>query len=153
MLNSFTGMGRMTKDPELKQTSGGTSYVRFSLAVPRDWNKDETDFLDCIAWRKTAEIICGHVQKGDRLIIQGTVQTSMSGTGDNKRKYTEIVVNNIGFVENSNTRQKEEPAEPTAAPETVAAIPEIDPGALLSDENLLPFDVNTDESMLPFDVN
>ena len=116
MLNSFTGMGRMTKEPELKQTSGGTSYVRFSLAVPRDWNKDETDFLDCIAWRKTAEIIYGHVQKGDRLIIQGTVQTSMSGTGDNKRKYTEIVVNNIGFVENSNTRQKEEPAEPMAAP-------------------------------------
>ena len=146
MLNSFTGMGRMTKEPELKQTSGGTSYVRFSLAVPRDWNKDETDFLDCIAWRKTAEIIYGHVQKGDRLIIQGTVQTSMSGTGDNKRKYTEIVVNNIGFVENSNTRQKEEPAEPMAAPE-------IDPGALLSDENLLPFDVNTDENLLPFDVN
>lgn len=143
MLNSFTGMGRMTKDPELKQTSGGTSYVRFSLAVPRDWNKDETDFLDCIAWRKTAEIIYGHVQKGDRLIVQGSVQTSTSGDGQNMRKYTEIVVNNIGFVENRKSAEAAAQA-PAPTPEPVE-MPE-DITDLMETQETLPFDV------LPFNM-
>lgn len=132
MLNVFCGMGRMVKDPELKQTNGGTEYVRFTLAIQRDFNRDQTDFLDCIAWRQTATTICNYVHKGDRITVNGSVSTSMSGEGDNKRKYTEITVNNIGFVETKG-QQKEEPAEVIEPPEVVTGTDEV--------TGTLPFDL------------
>jgi len=133
MLNNVSLMGRLTKEPELRQTSGkGTYYCRFTLACQRDLSKDTTDFIDCVAWTKTAQLITSHFHKGERMTVVGLITTR---TNENV-KYTEILVQNVGFVE---------PKEKQAAPAQTEVVPVPPP----------PFDVpvtEEEQKALPFDV-
>ncbi len=101
-LNSVNLMGRITKDPELRQTLSGTSVVSFALAVDRNYVKDgrdrETDFVNCVAWRSTAEFIKKYVVKGQLIAVEGKLQTNNYEDAEgNKRYQTEVVVNEIYF--------------------------------------------------------
>lgn len=100
MLNVCTIMGRLTTAPELKQTEKGTFLTRFCIASQSSINKENTDFIDCVAWTKNAENICQYFNKGDRIIVSGPLQTRTFEANDgSKRKVCEIMVKQFEFVE------------------------------------------------------
>ena len=103
-MNNVQLVGRITKDIELKQTKTGKAYCNFTLAIPREFNKEETDFINCVAWDKRAEAIANYVKKGNKLGIIGRLQIDKN----NDIFYTKIAVEKIEFLEN---RKKVEETE------------------------------------------
>lgn len=102
MLNKWEGMGRLTKDPELRRTPSGTAVATFSIAVDRDFKgKDgerETDFIDIVAWRQTAEFVSKHLTKGRMAVVEGRLQIrDYTNKDGQKRRVAEIVADNIYF--------------------------------------------------------
>ncbi len=92
--------GRITADPELKQTPQGVSVTSFSIAVNRRGKEAQTDFINCIAWRQTAEFICKFFKKGSSICISGTIQTrSWTDQQNNKRYATDVVADEAFFVD------------------------------------------------------
>lgn len=103
-MNKWTGTGRLTKDVELATTSNGVSVARFTIAVNRRFlNADgerEADFINCVAWRKTAEILAKYCTKGDRIGVVGELQTRSYEAKDGSKRYlSEIIVEEIDFLE------------------------------------------------------
>ena len=94
-------MGRLTRDPELKYTTGGKAYANFTLAVQK--TKDEAEFIDCVAWEKTAENIAEYFRKGNRILIQGRLSVSSYEQNGEKRKFTRVLANSFEFVDNKNS--------------------------------------------------
>lgn len=92
-------MGRLTKDPELKQTSQGKSYCRFSLAVRKEYVKDGVDFINCVAWEKTADLIANYFKKGNRILVQGRIDTRIYEVNGEKRNAFDIIVHQAEFIE------------------------------------------------------
>lgn len=105
MLNRVAIMGRMTRDPELKHTAGGTAVCSFSLAVDRDFKDKQTgekgvDFLDVTAWRQTAEFVSKYLSKGRMAVVEGRLQVRNWTANDGaKRKAVEIVAENVYFAD------------------------------------------------------
>lgn len=105
MLNHAVIMGRLTRDPELRRTGNGTAVATFSLAVDRDFgskaNGDkEVDFIDCVAWRGTAEFISKYFSKGRMMAVSGRLQTrSWDGNNGIKHRATEVVVDSAYFAD------------------------------------------------------
>lgn len=102
MINNVALMGRLTATPELRQTSGGVSVTSFTLAVERSFVKQgeerQADFIDCVAWRNTADFIARYFQKGSMIAVTGSIQTrNYEDKNGNKRKATEIVVDQASF--------------------------------------------------------
>lgn len=102
MLNKIFLMGRLTKDPELRRTQSGTAVVSFSIAVDRDHGKKgedkETDFIDIVAWRNTAEFVSKYFSKGRMVVVEGRLQIRQWTDKDgNKRRSAEVVADNIYF--------------------------------------------------------
>lgn len=114
-MNSCNFTGRLTKDPELKTTQGGKNYTRFCLAVDgikdKDGNKT-ADFVDCIAWSKTAEIIAKYARKGSKLGISGRLHTTTYDKDGEKRKSVDIVVNEFDLLD---SKPKDQAQTETAA--------------------------------------
>lgn len=115
--NKATIAGRLTAAPELKQTASGLSACTFTVAVNRRYSKDgqqEADFINCQAWRQTAEFICKYFTKGASICVTGAIQTrSWDDSNGQKRYATEIVVDEAYFVDGKNdnaTAPKNEPA-------------------------------------------
>lgn len=105
MLNHITIMGRLTRDPELRYTQSQTPVASFTLAVDRDFQNREsgekqTDFIDCVAWRSTAEFVNKYFQKGSMAAVCGRLQLrDWVDKEGNKRRNAEVVVENIYFGE------------------------------------------------------
>ena len=102
MINNVVLMGRLTAVPELKTTQSGISTVRFSVAVERRYNKQgeerQTDFVDCVAWRQTAEFVSKYFNKGSMIAVVGSIQTrNYEDKNGNKRKAVEVQVDNVSF--------------------------------------------------------
>ena len=100
MLNVATLMGRLVAAPELKHTQADIVFTRFTIAVDRDYKKEgkerETDFIDIVAWRSTAEYACKYFRKGQLIVARGAIQTrTYDDTKGNKRKVFEIVADNV----------------------------------------------------------
>ena len=116
-LNKVILGGRLTADPELKQTPQGVSVTQFSLAVNRRPAKDKetlTDFITVVAWRQTAEFICKFFKKGSSICISGSVQTrSWIDQQNNKRYATEVVADEAYFVDGKNDGAASEQGAPT----------------------------------------
>ena len=116
MLNKIIIMGRLTRDPELRRTGSGTAVTSFSLACDRDFKSQsgekETDFIDVVAWKNTAEFVSKYFSKGRMAVVDGRLQirdwTDKSG---NKRTTAEVVAENVYFADSkrseSNENQKE----------------------------------------------
>ena len=99
-LNKVILGGRITADPELKQTPQGVSVTSFSIAVNRRGKDAQTDFINCVAWRQTAEFISKFFKKGSSICITGSVQTrTWNDQQNNKRYATEIIVEEAYFVD------------------------------------------------------
>lgn len=104
MLNNTILMGRLTADPELKHTTTGVAVTRFTLAVDRNYVKSgterQTDFIDIVAWRSTAEFVSKYFHKGQLVAVQGSIQTgSYQDREGNKRRSFEVVADNVYFAE------------------------------------------------------
>ena len=103
MLNHITIMGRLTRDPELRRTGSGLPVASFSVAVDRDFGKNEngekeTDFIDCVAWRNTAEYVSKYFTKGRMIVVSGRLQIrSWTDKDGNKRRTAEVVADNVYF--------------------------------------------------------
>ena len=104
MLNKSIAMGRFTADPELKTTGSGTPVCSFTLACDRDYKpkegERETDWIDCVAWRGTAEFVSKYFVKGRLAVVEGRIQTrTYEDKNGNKRKATELVADNVYFCD------------------------------------------------------
>lgn len=128
-MNKWCGVGRLTKDVELKTTSNQTAYCNFTLAVDRrfkDANGErQTDFINCVAWRQTAEFIGKYFRKGSRIGVCGSIQTRSYEKDGQKVFVTEVLVEEAEFVE-SQTKTESAPAsqaEPTPAAEESGSLP------------------------------
>ncbi len=103
MLNHITIMGRLTRDPELRRTGSGVAVASFSVAVDRDFGRNEngekeTDFIDCVAWRNTAEFVSKYATKGRMVVVSGRLQIrSWTDKDGNKRRTAEVVADNVYF--------------------------------------------------------
>lgn len=98
-MNKAILMGRLTADPELVQTQSGIARARFSIAINRRFQKDETDFINCIAWRQNADFICKYFKKGNMIAVVGSIQTRSWDGQDGKKNYaTEVVVDEAYFT-------------------------------------------------------
>ena len=103
MLNHITIMGRLTRDPELRYTQSQTPVASFTLAVDRDFGgrdggEKQTDFIDCVAWRQTAEFVSKYFQKGRMAVVSGRLQIrEWTDRDGGKRRSAEVVVDNIYF--------------------------------------------------------
>ena len=125
--------GRLTADPELKQTPQGVSVTSFSVAVNRRGKEQQTDFINCVAWRQTAEIICKFFRKGSSICIVGNIQvTTWNDNNGNKRYATEVIADEVHFVD-SRDEQSAATGAPTFATVQAPQFEEISP------EDDLPF--------------
>lgn len=117
-MNNVTLMGRLTRDPELKYSQAGKAYCRFTVAVNRDFNKDEADFINCLAFGKTAETIAEWLGKGRRIALQGRIQTgNYENKNGDKANTFEVVADRFEFVDsaksdtNNNQKNSDEVAD------------------------------------------
>ena len=101
-MNSVSLSGRLVKDAELKTTTTGKNVARFTIAIPRRSNREVTDFINCVAWNGTADLISKWFKKGSPIEIVGEINTrTWDGTDGHKHYATEINVSNVGFVPSS----------------------------------------------------
>ena len=116
MLNKVVIMGRFTKDPELRRTGSGTAVTSFSLACDRDFKSQsgdkETDFIEVVAWKNTAEFVSKYFSKGRMAVVEGRLQIrDWTDKAGNKRTTAEVVADNVYFADSkrseSNDNQKE----------------------------------------------
>ena len=116
MLNKVVIMGRFTKDPELRRTGSGTAVTSFSLACDRDFKSQsgdkETDFIEVVAWKNTAEFVSKYFSKGRMAVVEGRLQIrDWTDKAGNRRTTAEVVADNVYFADSkrseSNDNQKE----------------------------------------------
>ena len=118
MLNHIVVMDRLTRDPELRTTSSGTSVASFTVAVDRDFKSQngerETDFIDVVAWRSTAEFVKKYFAKGRMAVVEGRLQIrDWTDKNGGKRKNAEIIANSVYFGDSKQaaTAAAEKPGE------------------------------------------
>lgn len=123
-MNVVCLLGRLTADPELRQTPNGISVCSFSVAVQRAYSSGgerQTDFINCVAWRQTAEFISRYFRKGNMIGLNGSIQTRQyqdKDTGKNRTAF-EVVINNAYFAESKSSSSQSrnsysQPARPSA---------------------------------------
>ena len=154
MLNVVALLGRLTADPELRRTPSGVSVTTFTVAVNRSYVKQggerQTDFIDVVAWRNTAEFISKYFRKGQMIAVQGSIQTrSYEDKQGNKRKAVEISADNVYFADSKSSSQGGQSAggytvPDYSAPAAAPAAPSFSQGsaddfAVVSDNEDLPF--------------
>lgn len=126
MINKVILEGRITKDPILRKTQTGASVVSFTIAVNRRIKQEaqpDADFINCVAWNKTADLMAQYVKKGSLISVEGRLQTHNYDDKDGKRIYvTEVMTESIHFLESKNTNAYSPPAG-TASSSTTATTP------------------------------
>ena len=100
MLNKVLLLGRLTSDVELERTPSNVAVCSFTLAVNRRFNRKQTDFIDCVAWRNTAEHLSKYFSKGQQLVACGSLETrTWEDKNGNKRKSVEVNVDEVHFAD------------------------------------------------------
>lgn len=117
MLNKIFLMGRLTRDPELRRTQSGTAVASFALAVDRDYKDQdgqrETDFVDIVAWRSTAEFVSKYFSKGRMAVVEGRLQVrSWTDKDGARRRTTEVVADSVYFGDSKRVSDSDTPATP-----------------------------------------
>lgn len=106
MINKVILMGRLTRDPELRHTNSGASVCSFSVAVDNGYGENrQTDFINCVAWNKTAEFVSNYFGKGKMIIVIGRISTRTWEGQDGKKNYaTEVVASEVSFGESKRSQ-------------------------------------------------
>lgn len=113
MLNNVIIMGRLTRDPELRRTQGGTAVTSFTMAVDRDFKSQsgekEADFIDVVAWRNTGEFAAKYLAKGRMAVVEGRIQVrDWQDKDGNRRKSVEVVADNVYFADSKRDSKPQE---------------------------------------------
>ena len=113
-MNKVILIGRLTADPELRYSSSNRAYKRFTLAVNRDYKKEngetEADFISIVAWEQLAETVHKYVKKGHRICVEGRIQTGSYDKDDGTKGYlTDVIMNHIDFLEKKPTDDRPAP--------------------------------------------
>ena len=154
-MNVVCLVGRLTADPELRQTPNGISVCSFSVAINRSFaganGERQADFINCVAWRQTAEFISRYFRKGQNIGLNGSIQTRTyqdKDTGKNRTAF-EVVINNAYFVESKGTSQNtgfgggynnyQETAKPAGIASSFSTGELDDFSSIASDDGDLPF--------------
>lgn len=98
-MNLVTLIGRLTRDPELKYSQSGKAFCKFSIAVTREFNRDEADFINCVAWDKRAETIAEYLRKGRRIALQGRLSVRSYEQNGETKWMTEVIVDKFDFID------------------------------------------------------
>lgn len=143
MLNHITLAGRLVRNPELRRTQNGTAVASFTLACERDFKNEsgdrEVDFIDCVAWRKTAELVSGYFTKGRMAIVSGRMQIrGWTDKDGNRRKSAEILVDNIYFGD-SKPQAEDAATEATGAEPLTYGIDKERYSEIAEDDDQCPF--------------
>lgn len=144
MLNKAILMGRLVADPELRRTPNGNSVTSFTLAVNRSYNRNgeqpQTDFLDIVAWGKTAEFVSRYFVKGQLVAVAGRIQArTWEDKQGQKRKSVEIVAEEVHFAEPKRDGQSRGPQQPQGEFDPMAGLGGNAFASLPGDDNDLPF--------------
>lgn len=152
MINKVILMGRLTRDPELRHTGTGTAVCSFSIAIDNGYGENrQTDFINCVAWNKTAEFVSNYFSKGKMIIVIGRISTRSWEGQDGKRNYaTEVVASEVSFGESKRSQEGNGSASysapaPASAPQAAPA-PQVPQD--LADDDFSPL-LDTDDD-LPF---
>lgn len=131
MLNIVAIQGRLAADPEMRTTQNGTPVCSFTLAVQRNMKSSDggynTDWIDCVAWKGTAEFICKYFQKGQLVAVNGILQTRTYEKDGVKRKATEVVVQNANFCESKGDSTSSAPKSRAQEPPSFGGLPAAGP--------------------------
>lgn len=130
-MNKWTGMGRLTRDPDMKATGTGVPRCTFSIAIDRRFQKQgeekQADFINCVAWRLQADLVAKHFRKGSKILVVGSIQTrKYEDSNGQPRTATEVNVEEVYFVDSK--RQDEDRGADAPPPEA-------------DDDTSLPFDL------------
>ena len=113
-MNKIALLGNLTRDPERKNTTNGTAVTTFTIAVQRKYKNQsgeyEADFINCVAWRALADLIANSFSKGSKIALTGSVQTRSYDDNGKKRYATEVVVEEIDFLEKKKASAPTKPA-------------------------------------------
>jgi single-strand DNA-binding protein len=135
-------MGRLTADPELRQTPSGVSVTRFTVAVDRGYVKAgeerKADFINVVCWRQTAEFVTRYFAKGSMIAVQGSIQTGSYEKDGIKRSTFEIVADNVSFCGSKNESGAGAPRA-TDGPAASFSNGSVDDFAAIADDDDLPF--------------
>ncbi len=152
MLNTITIQGRLTRDPELRRTGSGVAVANFTVACERDFNEGgekATDFIECVAWRNTAEFASKYFSKGKQAAVKGRLQIRpYTDKNGNKRTAAEVVVESLYFCGDKSNA----PAQENGAESPVAAERNADYGDRVIVGLMPPFDDSVDYEPLPWEV-
>lgn len=126
MLNHITLQGRLTRDPELRRTQSGTAVASFTLAVERDAKAQDgtrhTDFIDCVAWRGTGELVSKYFSKGNMAVVDGRLELrDWTDREGNKRRNAEVNVASVYFCESKKSGSE---TQTHSAPDWTAGMPD-----------------------------
>lgn len=107
MLNRVILMGRLAADPELRTTQSGVNVASFRIGVSRDYNREQTDWINIVAWRQTAEFIANYFSKGSMIALEGSLQSRQyqDKSGNNRTAY-EVQADRVWFAESKSGSQK-----------------------------------------------
>ncbi len=149
MINKVILMGRLTRDPELRHTGTGTPVCSFSIAIDNGYGENrQTDFINCVAWNKTAEFVSNYFSKGRMIIVIGRISTRSWEGQDGKKNYaTEVVASEVSFGESKRSQDGDAPAQrqnagysaPIDAPQMPQDLADDDFSPLLETDDDLPF--------------
>jgi len=139
-MNKWIGIGRLTKDPELKMTQNQTNFCNFIIAVDRRFKdangQRQADFIACVAWRQTAEFVAKYFKKGSKIAVVGSIQTrTYEDQNGQKRLVTEVIVDEAEFVESKANGNGNSPATNQTQASTAPTAP------VTSEQVELPFEV------------
>lgn len=125
IINKVILMGRLTRDPELRNTNSGKDVCNFTVAIDDGYGENKnTSFINCVAWNKTAEFVSNYFSKGKMIIVIGRIQSRSWDGQDGKKNYTtEVVVNEVSFGE-SKRSEGGEPQQAQTPPMNTASVPE-----------------------------
>lgn len=107
MLNRVILMGRLAADPELRSTNSGTNVATFRVGVSRDYDREQTDWINVVAWRQTAEFVANYFSKGSMIALEGSLQSRQyqDKNGNNRTAY-EVAADRVWFAESKGGNQK-----------------------------------------------
>ena len=154
MLNSVIIMGRLTADPELRTTTNGLSVTSFTVAVDRNYksgDERQTDFINCVAWRQTADFVTRFFKKGQMIAVQGSLQVrNYEDKNGNKRTAYDVVADNISFCGSKSESGNFGAPRQESAPAVSYQSADAGSFSVLPDDNQgFPFGADDDEG-LPF---
>ena len=101
LMNLVTLVGRLTADPNLKYSQSGKAFCKLTIAVQREYNRDEADFINCIAWDKRAELLTEYLGKGRRIALQGRLNVRNYDQNGETKWITEVIIDKFDFLDSS----------------------------------------------------